>query len=113
MIEATAGLSFTSNNAPDIGVNPINGLLTVVRATEIERPKGEEEGLGERDESGNTRGRKMREKQKEEEGENGIMKNRWESRVRGGKDEGKRGEKESEKEGGRERETDSPRPLFV
>lgn len=45
-MEATAGLSFTSNNAPDIGVNPINGLLTIVRATEIERPKGEAAGRG-------------------------------------------------------------------
>lgn len=63
VIEVTAGLSFTTNNAPDIGVNPINGLLTVVRATEVERLKGEEEWrrrMGRR-ESRNTRGRKMRE----------------------------------------------------
>lgn len=37
----TTGLSFTSNNAPDIGVNPINGLLIVVRTMETERIKRE------------------------------------------------------------------------
>lgn len=97
MIEATAGLSFTSNNAPDIGVNPINGLLTVVRAAEIERPKGEVEERVGRGGGVETSGRKMREKQKEEEGENGIMKNRWESGVRGKKDDGKRDEKRATK----------------
>lgn len=87
MIEATAGLSFTSNNAPDIGVNPINGLLTVVRATEIERLKGEEKeegrrggGGGERDERANTRAREEEDARGAERGgrerEWYIMKNR-------------------------------------
>lgn len=49
----------------------------------------------------------MREERKEEEGENGIMKNRWESGVRGRKDEGKRGEKRATKrEEGKERTRD-------
>lgn len=38
----TIGFSFTSNNAPDIGVNPINGLLIVVRTMETQRIKREE-----------------------------------------------------------------------
>lgn len=47
----TTGFSFISNNAPDIGVNPINGLLIVVRTMETQRIKrtgewGREEQAG-------------------------------------------------------------------
>jgi len=36
------GLSFTSNNVPDIGVNPINGLLIVVRTMVTENKERQE-----------------------------------------------------------------------
>lgn len=39
VVEEPSGFSFTSNNAPDIGVNPINGLLIVVRTMETQRIK--------------------------------------------------------------------------
>lgn len=70
------------HNTPDIGVNPINGLLTIVRTIETERIKRKEEESGKR-QAGTGTGEKFT---SAEEGEDDIMKNRWES-MRGKRDE--------------------------
>lgn len=71
------------HNTADIGVNPINGLLTIVRTIETERIKRKEEESGKR-QAGTGTGEKCT---SAEEGEDDIMKNRWESMVRGKRDE--------------------------